>query len=208
MSAEARTQRVASLFAANTRWHGMYVLHEDGLYRHLRFTRTDQPTMIDSFDLVTWPGCLSIVGDVESFTFARDNDMLRFFAGERINPGYWAQKLCGQYANVTAVDEEDLEVAVRALLTEAGTAPDMIESIVEDLTADGVFQITDPVQATTALYDYRLRGFDTEFEDVHEVMAAATGPSFHFLYACHAIQWGANTYLAARADAPLAGVGR
>lgn len=72
--------------------HEMAVLHDDGLYRHLRFSRPE--TGVYSFDIVTWPGYLSLTGDLTSgLTFCRIEDMLEFFAGDRINPGYWSEKL-------------------------------------------------------------------------------------------------------------------
>ncbi len=84
-------------FERDTADHEMEVLHDDGLYRHLRFSAPD--TYCYGYDLVTWPGYLVICGDMGDYTFTRIRDMFEFFAGERqapgINPSYWAQKLCG-----------------------------------------------------------------------------------------------------------------
>src|SRR5580692_6155935 len=92
---------VAECFQRDTANHEMTVLHDDGLYRHLRFMQviTDELTGKQSrssfywFDLVTWPGNLVINGDMETFAFARSDDMFGFFRGDRINPGYWAEKV-------------------------------------------------------------------------------------------------------------------
>lgn len=70
--------------------HRMHILHEDGLYRHLRFRKPDRGEYW--FDLVTWPGHLTITGDMGTYTFARVTDMFEFFTGY-INTGYWAEKL-------------------------------------------------------------------------------------------------------------------
>lgn len=84
-------------FERDTAKHELQVLHDDGLYRHLRFSAPD--TYCYGYDLVTWPGYLVICGDMGDYTFTRIRDMFEFFAGERqapgINPSYWAQKLCG-----------------------------------------------------------------------------------------------------------------
>lgn len=71
--------------------HRMRVFHDDGVYRHLRFNRPG--TWCYGYDLVTWPGFLTISGDVGDYTFSRVHDMFSFFRGGRINPDYWAQKI-------------------------------------------------------------------------------------------------------------------
>ncbi len=87
-------------FERDTAEHEMAVLHDDGVYRHVRF---QQPgTSCYYYDLVTWPGHLAICGDMGDWTFSRIRDMFEFFAGERqaagINPSYWSQKLRGDRA--------------------------------------------------------------------------------------------------------------
>jgi len=98
------TTGIAKRFKNDTAKHEMTVLHDDGLYRHLRFTPvvTDEKTGKRSrsssywFDLITWPGCLAVNGDCGSFMFSRIEDMFEFFRGSRINPQYWAGKVCGE----------------------------------------------------------------------------------------------------------------
>jgi hypothetical protein len=84
-------------FERDTADHEMTILHDDDLYRHLRFQRPG--SSIYWFDIVTWPGRLVICGDCEDYMFSRLTDMFEFFAGERqapgINPHYWSEKLQG-----------------------------------------------------------------------------------------------------------------
>jgi hypothetical protein len=84
-------------FERDTAEHEMTVLHDDGLYRHVRFQKPG--TGFYYYDLVTWPGRLVVCGDCEDYMFSRLSDMFEFFAGKRqasgINPSYWSQKLCG-----------------------------------------------------------------------------------------------------------------
>ena len=69
------------------RAHEMTVLHDDGLYRHLRFTAmhlcNDAEWRTTNgfywFDLATWPGTLTINGDCGTYTFSRTTDMFEFF---------------------------------------------------------------------------------------------------------------------------------
>ena len=58
----------AERFPRDTADHQLTVLHDDGLYRHLRFQAPG--TSLYWFDLVTWPGHLSFTGEVDGYTFA------------------------------------------------------------------------------------------------------------------------------------------
>lgn len=101
---DATLTAAAERFQHDTATHKMTVLRDDGLYRHLRFRRvvpspkTGKPefTSMYWFDLITWPGCLTVNGDCGTFTFTRTDDMFEFFRrngnDHGINPGYWAEK--------------------------------------------------------------------------------------------------------------------
>lgn len=65
------------------------ILHEDGLYRHMRFSA---PGTLESFEIITWPGSLTVSGGHGTWTFRRNQDMFTFFTGY-INVDYWAEKL-------------------------------------------------------------------------------------------------------------------
>jgi hypothetical protein len=89
---EAREIRAAAQFEQMVERHEMTILLDEGLYRHVRFRRPDE--LGYWFDLVTWPGYLAINGDlISGYTFARIEDMFNFFAGDHINPMYWAEKI-------------------------------------------------------------------------------------------------------------------
>lgn len=96
---------IAERFARETAKHRMTVLHDDGLYRHLRFTQmhlcNDAEWRTTNgfywFDLITWPGSLTINGDCGTYTFSRITDMFGFFRSRYgINPQYWAEKVQGE----------------------------------------------------------------------------------------------------------------
>jgi len=79
-------------FAADTSKHQMTILRNDGLYRHLRFRAPDSGFYW--FDLITWPGYLAFVGDMDGYVFARTDDMFDFFRrSKQINPVYWSEKI-------------------------------------------------------------------------------------------------------------------
>lgn len=101
MSYEAQVAESRERFVKDTAEHEMTVLLDTGEYRHIRFQKPG--TSIYFFDLVTWPGHLTITGDCGTFQFSRTRDMFEFFvpAGKDgfadsrwgINPQYWAEKL-------------------------------------------------------------------------------------------------------------------
>lgn len=93
-------------FKEQTKHHFLTVIHEDGLYRHLRIQAPG--TRMWSWDITTWPGYLATSGDIaDGFLFTRLDDMINFFSvptGSReyysdgapsIDVRYWAEKLSG-----------------------------------------------------------------------------------------------------------------
>lgn len=105
-------------FAKDVADHRMTVLHDDGLYRHLRFTRPG--TGLYWFEITTWPGSLAIRGDMGSFMFSRLPDMFEFFGTGDINPGYWAEKTpnYGVDAAVRRYSPETFESTIKQLAKE------------------------------------------------------------------------------------------
>lgn len=86
--------KIAERFTRETRLHKLEILHDDGLYRHLRCRGRHG---VYWFDVVTWPGSLAIRGDLNgAYVFSRTPDMFGFFrmrSEGSINPDYWAEKL-------------------------------------------------------------------------------------------------------------------
>jgi hypothetical protein len=81
-------------FTSDTEHHKMTILLDQGVYRHLRFMQPGNSMYW--FDVLTWPGNLTIRGDMGTYTFARLEDMFEFFGGREpgyVNKGYWAEKL-------------------------------------------------------------------------------------------------------------------
>ncbi|SET52433.1 hypothetical protein [Nonomuraea wenchangensis] len=108
---------IAKRFAMDTRWHKMTVLHNDGLYRHLRCRGRRG---LYWFDIVTWPGSLAIRGDLnDAYVFSRTPDMFQFFRARRskeINPDYWAEKLPEGRHSVQKYSQDLLHQHIRQAL--------------------------------------------------------------------------------------------
>ena len=113
----------AERFTRETEHHKLTVLHDDGLYRHLKFKSPRDSAYW--FDLITVPGSLIFRGDGESFVFARVTDMFEFFRSNpdrltmRISPDYWAEKLTSSRDAVKVYSRERFEQIVAEALADA-----------------------------------------------------------------------------------------
>ncbi|WP_084501471.1 hypothetical protein [Nocardia xishanensis] len=179
----------------------MTVLHDDGLYRHIQFGARGS---VGWFELVTWPGYLAITGDFYSFTFARISDMFEFFSAsgmERINPGYWAEKLVARGTDIEAVSAEKFTTEVVRYFWERredwiGENAALFHEIREDVLSHAGHG-----SERFALDDFRYwfdDGTPFTFEDSWEW--DLNDWSIHYLRACHAIVWGINKYRAAAVE--------
>lgn len=199
-------QHAAKMFAVSTTEHQMTVLHDDGVYRHIRFAKPG--TGLYHWDLVTWPGHLCIDGDLESFTFSREHDMFGFFAMDRgrINPGYWAEKITNRsiqtrvYSPETAKTEVVREFLEMRRYMSDDTAPawrDLRETVLDEYTI-GDESLTHDALARWSFTD--TGSCETwEFSDTWEWDLRDW--DHHYLTACHAIAWGIQQYRAAKAVA-------
>lgn len=187
---------IAERFARDTAKHELTVLHDDGLYRHLRFSSNPRGYGEYWFDLVTWPGRLAMCGDVgDGYVFTRLPDMFQFFRADRrwgINPHYWAEKLGGGRQSVKQYSEELLRQRVVEQFVEdarwnggvpPGTGRELRTWVLDE-------DLSDEHQARKVLEAFAYEGYD--FSDVWEW-------DFHdydssFLWACHAIIWGIGRY--------------
>ncbi len=221
-------QQVATHFANDTADHQMTVLHDDGLYRHLRFKAPG--TSIGYFDLITWPWNLTVGGDRDSYTFRREEDMFGFFRSHGhqhgINPGYWAQKMvgvggpraCKEYSRLR------LDANVDEILAEAETDWPGISAAWAEHLEDYDVEYESPAHEALNSFEFqvaitehvvplpgdakpapgsplrptRVRTF--QFADWWEW--DLTDWDFHFLWSCHAIRWGIAQYCKARAATP------
>ncbi|MEQ7008397.1 hypothetical protein ABN028_19685 [Actinopolymorpha sp. B17G11] len=205
---------IAERFARETAKHEMTVLHDDGLYRHLRFA--DPANMFYGFDLITLPGTLIARFSGEAYVFSREPDMFEFFRHQRgytadINPGYWAQKLSGGHDSAMRYDHEIFERKVKEYVADdirCGNAPRGISRVIKEFLAEA--PSTWEGGAREALegfayyvdeddrYDYNKQP-DYMFHDTWEWNLR----DYHwaFLWTCHAIVWGIAKYDEAKAAA-------
>lgn len=201
---------IATRFTNDTAEHQMTVLHDDGLYRNLRF-RSPAHGMY-WFDLITTPGTLIFQGDGDSFVFSRIKDMFAFFRGPagQINPSYWSEKLTSGREQVKRYDQDLLQKHVEDLVAEiiedeaeAAESPEecVMTGLVDAVRAEIVDELTgDEAIDRDLVEQFRYNPShqtgreepDFEFTDTWEWDCR----DYHwwFLWACHAIVWGISQY--------------
>lgn len=189
--------RAQERFRSDTSEHEMTVLHDDGLYRHLRFSAPK--TYCYGFDLITWPGYLAIVGDVQDHVFSRIADMFKFFeSSPNINPDYWSEKIPSRGdREATRVYSSDVYRS-RVLEWLAEHVEDMEEDECDDaeqLKAAVYGQLLDHPpynqhEAIERLYAFAHDGFRIS-EPYEWNLTEWDG---HYLWCCWAIVWGIEQY--------------
>ncbi|WP_429058949.1 hypothetical protein [Aeromonas jandaei] len=197
------TQQAKDDFLRNTSEHTMKMHRDDGLYRHLEFSRGG--SSIYRFDLITWPGYLTICGDMGTWTFSRIADMFEFFGGDfekGVNAGYWGEKL--QMGTSGSRDEIcmefDEESFCKGLL-------EWRERYQEDRDEDeeGYTRISNAVDELCEAgfrHEYEACNalLDSDIPNPFDVMEGLTMKrySHHYLWILHAIVWGIQQYNASK----------
>lgn len=194
--------------------HEMTILHEDGIYRHVRFK--DPSTTCMHFDLITYPGFLVYSGDMGCYVFSRLRDMFEFFRTDRlgddrlyINLGYWSEKLQAvdgnrNHAGAMEFDEEAFLRVINeyrvSWIREGGLSKENRRELWDDVEDSVINRIDDGEQAAlSAAYEFsaRIERKTFQFDDLfdHQFQRYTS----HFIWCCYAIAWGVKTYDEAKA---------
>lgn len=208
--------RTQEQFLNDVAAHEMHILHEDGIYRHIRFKKPGSSCM--HFDLITYPGHLVYSGDMGCYVFSRLDDMFQFFRTDRkyqsgdglkINLGYWSEKLqaidsCGRSASgAKEFNEEKFNNAVigdlvcwlrdnrdRTTKDERRELWDAVVSEVINAEGDG-----GGYRKQCAAHDFYHRVNDRisfQFDDFFE--HDVTEYTHSFVWCCYALAWGIKKY--------------
>lgn len=193
-TAKARRSREFS-----TREHVMHVLHDDGLYRHLKFEHPSG-TDIWRFHIVTWPGYLSISGDLESYTFCAAEDMLDFFTHaigpEGINAGYWAEKVRSESPQYP-VKGYCSDLFAHIVETQYAKIPEICNHDEETLEDWAI--IKEEMLGVAEYSEEEARSMAREHPELFpDQNVDLVGYSWHYLLSCQAIAWAAQQYQAAK----------
>lgn len=186
-------------FLKDVERHEIKVLRDDGVYRHVRFSRPDSGCM--HFDLVTYPGFLVYSGDMGCFVFERLPDMFEFFRNDeakplRINLGYWSEKC--QAADRDGIEEfsrERFKEKINEWVTEhcEGEAREYRKALKEEVDEEILRHVEDEGEdeLMRRAYDFRFRDNDV-FADFYETRC--TVYTQRFTWCCYALAWGIRKY--------------
>lgn len=199
--------RALANFTRDVADHKVSVMHDDGIYRHLRLA--DPKNSMHWYEIITTPGQLTIRGDMGTYVFAREQDMFDFFvddrrAGNWINPGYWAEKL-EAIDRTTPPREYDADVAER-VISEAAAQLREDEGFDHDLSfsrwRDDLVALVDTAEdesdlraqlARSSYNGHKLYDDELDFSDY----------SYRFIWCLHAIVFGIKSYRAWSSIKPI-----
>lgn len=204
----SKRRDVLTCFLRDTALHTMQIHRDDGLYRHLRFKRPG--TNAYYFDIVTWPGYLTITGDMGTWTFSRITDMFAFFSAEHfglresflINPGYWSEKFeagaghgrrespCFEFDSQAF--DDGLKRWLEAYLESCDDEEDraQAEESIKELRGN---DFSSESEAYHALNDAYFPMGVTTYEILEDVGSMLTY-NYCYLWICYAIVWGIERY--------------
>lgn len=182
--------------------HELSVIHEDGLYRHLRMQTPG--TGVWSWDIITWPGYLATVGDVANgYLFSRDADMIEFFTrpvyarnyysdgSPQIDFRYWREKICGPARkSIYEWDRDKFLAHAREHISNPIYERSSEEQ--EDLLFSAGL-VESQEEAYQWIFDHVV---DYDEWDMNEF-------DLHFLFTCYAIDATVERYNALSKDKPL-----
>ena len=189
-------EKVKEYFIDDVKDHKMTILHEDGVYRHVKFSR--EGSNYFRFDLTTIPGYLFFTGDMGSFTFSRVNDMFTFFRDDdlKINPSYWSEKL-------QATDKHEGYKEYSPELAR-GVVEDIVKNYFEDRGITGSYilqqeldeQIYPFIDEEQEFYKAMSEFYSDEAGDLFADWWEDTFEeyTFRYLWCCYAIVWGIEQY--------------
>jgi hypothetical protein len=205
-------------FQRDTANHVLTVLHDDGVYRHLRFG-TPGGSSVYCFHLITYPGGLLYRGDMGSFAFERTHDMLQFFRRPdnekryRIDLRYWAEKVTASERGGTREHDPDgFAAEIRRLRREwvrenwHTTTREQRRDLWDSISDQVLAYADDKHRGPVAAYDFTWRDDDVRFQfnDLFDSDHAFKRYTRSFMWCCFALVWAIGVYDAAKQPAEMA----
>lgn len=194
-----RQAEVSARFKNDVANHVMTILRDDGLYRHLKFRGK---CMTYWFDIVTWPGVLTIHGDCGTFVFTRIEDMVEFFREPEINYYYWTQK-CVSVDRSGGIEEFSHEAFVEAVVDDMKSWTRWNDD--EPVSDDKIAEWRDMAEGWIDDGHHEAVGQACRFEMNGEYPLQdfwehdCKERTYEYLWCLNAIFWGVRMYVAAKA---------
>lgn len=196
-----------SEFLRHVEGHELTVHLDDGVHRHLTFRRKE--TINRYFNITTWPGYLTISGDMGCYVFARLPDMFEFFREKEINPSYWGEKLqaTSKFESYREFSEPLYRRAVVydfKIYYPPGT-PGRMEAW-KDFRWELLDQFSPASagEAIDAVHSYVDPEGESKFQEFWD--HNLEDYTYHFIWCCRAIQWAVERYDEYKADQRFPGL--
>lgn len=202
MTDECTEQR----FLKDIERHNMTVNLDDGVHRHLTFKR--EGSRCYRFDLVTWPGHLTVTGDCGTYTFERVPDMFDFFRPGPdyklrhpegplfVNPGYWGQKLNSicKLGGYREYSETAFTQRVKSHFNDYCEYGDDMDTgaLWQAIKQNVLSRAYIETDAYAAVSDFEYGDFD--FVDFFDSSGGTDEYTFHYIWCLYAIVSGIETY--------------
>ena len=194
---ETNVERAERCFQDDVKNHSMEIVKDDGLYRHIRFSKGS--SIVLQFSLVTWPGYLAITGDMGCFVFSRVTDMFEFHRlgeSKSVPYRYWAEKIqCGSSQSPDIAGEFSEQLLRRAMFTEVMSLVRGMEKSERPRAIEELRELYDGVEFTehnlSCIMGSEICG-EYPFHELYEY--TLTQESYHFAWCCNAIAWGIKRY--------------
>lgn len=181
---------VEATFPLDTGRHELTVLNNDGPYRHLKMRNPG--SFFHWFEILTSPGMLVFSGDMKTFAFRGEDDMLAFFeTAGRATPSYLADK-CVAPASVQEYSVDEFEKTLRPKVEEFAERRGLSVNEVWDQVVTEVLDVaSDTASAVTAAGSVRHDG-ERVFEEPYEL--AMTDWDYHYLWCLRGISKAISMY--------------
>lgn len=184
--------QVEKEFLEHVKDHQLEVLHDDGVFRHLHFSKNR--SSVYHFRITTWPGSLCIDGDMGTLVFQRTEDMFMFFRTEElnINTGYWGEKC--KAGEISKWSPEAYEENIDCIISTYKERCDHNgEEVDKDIIEDIELLKSDSDDQFEAMTNFRdNKNISEIFPDWWEM--TFTQKTYHFIWCLYAINWGIRKY--------------
>jgi hypothetical protein len=183
-------------FLEDIKDHKMTIIHDDGIYRHLIFSKGSFDMR---YEIITFPGGLLMTGDMGTWEFERTEDMFNFFRHPKgnleINTGYWAEKCQAEsvHGGIREFDPDGFRECVRNYWEECfykNTESEKAKEVWNDIENQILSAEDSEWDLVSSLNNFYRKDFD--FSDFWE--STVTIKTYHYVWACYATAWAVIQY--------------
>jgi hypothetical protein len=191
----SKREPTAEQFLKDVLNHEMHVPLDKEVYRHIQMRNPKNSNLW--FDIVTWPGNLTIRGDMGCWTFSRVPDMFNFFRERtlKINPSYWSEKVQngvhGGRDSCRCFDEDEFRKSCESMVSNYTDDDALKSEILASLRDEISYHEGEGEHGLRqCVYEFRHGDFFFDPSDIPSGMVF----TYHFIWCLYAIVWTIQQY--------------